>query len=333
MAKKVTVCIPAYNAEKTVGAALESVLSQSYGDLSVLVYDDGSSDGTAEAVEAFSDKRVKLIRGGTNRGGVAARSALIRAVKTGLCMWLDADDRWIRDGFVSEAVKAQRKQGYDMVNFVRIRHVGSGKEPFVEPEEGRFCHRSFSYCGDELFRKFFPTDNHFVFYSKMFKTELLRKSVPDDLLQAGKRYCADDMFFSAMWWFNARSYLHVADNDPFYEYRDDVGVWGSRTGDVSLKRFGELCVLQHAVASSLLGRMSRTRPLSQADLEALTLGVNLPMTARIIGMVRKEIGSEYAGRLAGIWHMAFCRDGTHPFNGIDAICLPQHCAALERMML
>lgn len=332
MAKKVAVCIPAYNAEKTIPAALESVLSQSYGDLSVLVYDDGSVDGTAEAVEKVSDKRVRLIRGGANQGGVAARSALIRSVKTDLCMWLDADDRWIRDDFVSEAVKAQRKQDYDMVSFVRIRHLRKDTEPFVEPKDGCFCHRNFSYCGDELFRKFFPTDNHFIFNSKIFKTELLRKSVPDDLLEAGKRYCTDDVFFSAMWWFNARSYLHVTDNAPFYEYRDDVGIWGSHLHDISLKRFGDLCILQHAAALSLLGRMTSVRPLHQADLEALTLGVNLPMTARMIKMARKEIGCEYADWLAGIWRLAFCRDGMHPFNGIDAICLPQYCAALEKMM-
>lgn len=59
----VTVVIPAYNEERFVGACLDSVCAQAYGALQILVVDGGSSDGTAEVVQARmrDDDRVELL--------------------------------------------------------------------------------------------------------------------------------------------------------------------------------------------------------------------------------------------------------------------------------
>jgi len=64
MSQKVSVVIPAFNAAKTINAALQSVLSQSFTDYEVILVDDGSSDGTAMLVwsmhEQFIEQGVKL---------------------------------------------------------------------------------------------------------------------------------------------------------------------------------------------------------------------------------------------------------------------------------
>ena len=52
----VDVLIPAYNAEKYIGEAIESVLAQDYSPFHIIVVDDGSTDGTAEVVRQFGDK-------------------------------------------------------------------------------------------------------------------------------------------------------------------------------------------------------------------------------------------------------------------------------------
>lgn len=54
----ISVVIPAYNHERFVGEAIESVLDQSCGDLELVVVDDGSTDRTAEVIKGYTDKRL-----------------------------------------------------------------------------------------------------------------------------------------------------------------------------------------------------------------------------------------------------------------------------------
>ena len=52
---KVSVIIPAYNAEKNICRCLDSVFNQTYKRLEILVVDDGSKDNTAKIVETYKD--------------------------------------------------------------------------------------------------------------------------------------------------------------------------------------------------------------------------------------------------------------------------------------
>ena len=328
MKKELTICIPVYNAEKYLQESIESVLNQDFENFTLLCYDDGSSDNSIDVLKSFKDKRIKIIEGKENRGGIYARTQLINAVDSEYCMWLDCDDRFHRTDAFSCAVDSIKSNDYDFVNFIRVNEVSSdGAEKIKEP----VLYGDFSYCGNDLFEKFYPTDNHFIFHGKIFKTELLRKSVPgDDILS--KRFCADDVFFAAMWFFHAKRYLNVASNEPIIDYRVDVGLWGSHLHDVSAKRIGDLCILQYNAFLSLYNRMVHVRPLNKIELGNLIAGTNFPMVARIIGFARKAHGDAYADGLARIWHAAFGADGVHLLNGVNQFAMPDYIRILEAMM-
>ena len=96
--------MPAYNAERYLAAAAESVLRQSFADLELLIVDDGSSDRTLEIARAFagSDARVRVLRQ-PNAGPGPARNTGFRAAGGRLLAFLDSDDEW-DDTFLAEHV-------------------------------------------------------------------------------------------------------------------------------------------------------------------------------------------------------------------------------------
>ena len=56
----VSVCMPAYNAARWIGEAIDSVLAQTYGELELVVSDNASTDDTAAIVRSYDDPRIRL---------------------------------------------------------------------------------------------------------------------------------------------------------------------------------------------------------------------------------------------------------------------------------
>lgn len=91
----VSIVLPAYNREKTIGAAIRSVLRQTYSDFELIVVDDGSQDGTVEAARAVQDSRIRVLALEENRGAGGARNAGIQAARAPWVAFQDSDDEWL----------------------------------------------------------------------------------------------------------------------------------------------------------------------------------------------------------------------------------------------
>jgi glycosyltransferase involved in cell wall biosynthesis len=91
----VSVVVPAFNRAGSIRAAIDSVLRQTWRDFEIVVVDDGSADGTAEAVEAMGCDRLRLIRHAVNRGAAAARNTGIREARGAWIAFQDSDDEWL----------------------------------------------------------------------------------------------------------------------------------------------------------------------------------------------------------------------------------------------
>jgi glycosyltransferase involved in cell wall biosynthesis len=89
----VSVVIPAYNAEAYIGAAVDSVLVQSFRDFELIVVDDGSSDSTASRLGGYGDslRWIRQPNGGVSR----ARNRGVESSRGRLVAFLDADDVWL----------------------------------------------------------------------------------------------------------------------------------------------------------------------------------------------------------------------------------------------
>ena len=89
---KVSVCIPAYQAERYLRAAVESVLAQNYPDLELVVVDNNSSDGTRDILDAVEDDRLRIIRNATTLPVVENFNCAVRQTRGEFVKLVCADD-------------------------------------------------------------------------------------------------------------------------------------------------------------------------------------------------------------------------------------------------
>lgn len=114
----ISIIMPAYHSEKYIPHALESIRSQTYSHWELIVIEDGSSDGTAEIVNGFSQSagghKVLFMRNKTNLGPGPTRNIAIRHASGEYLAFLDTDDLW-KQNHLEVAVNAIKTFDADVV--------------------------------------------------------------------------------------------------------------------------------------------------------------------------------------------------------------------------
>jgi glycosyltransferase involved in cell wall biosynthesis len=109
----ITVIIGAYNAERYLAEAIESVLAQTYRNLELIVVDDGSTDRTGEIAESYGDP-VRCLRQ-ANGGMAASRNRAIPEARGNYLAFLDADDRFPPNKLEQQLAVFEADPGLDIV--------------------------------------------------------------------------------------------------------------------------------------------------------------------------------------------------------------------------
>lgn len=137
MTEKLSVVIPLYNKEDTIARTIDSVLTQSMGEFTLYIIDDGSTDTSCVIVDDYVDDRLVLIRQ-KNQGVSAARNRGIELAESGLIAFLDADDFW-DEGMLVEMLRLRGKYasaGLYAVGYRQIRPDGKYSTLSVDPGRG-----------------------------------------------------------------------------------------------------------------------------------------------------------------------------------------------------
>jgi glycosyltransferase involved in cell wall biosynthesis len=130
----VSVIVTAYNHEQYIADTIQSVLGQTFRDYEVIVVDDGSTDGTAEQVAAFTD-RVRYLRQ-ENQGVAGSRNTGIRAARGQLLTFLDGDDLWEPEKLAEHVAAAgdHPRSGVIVVDGVQFSGAAILHESLFPPE-------------------------------------------------------------------------------------------------------------------------------------------------------------------------------------------------------
>lgn len=97
--KLVSIIMPAYNAEKYISEAIQSVLEQIYKNWELIIVNDGSQDRTLEIIEYYvsMDSRVKVYSFLYNQGACAALNEALKKARGEYICWLSADDKYEKE--------------------------------------------------------------------------------------------------------------------------------------------------------------------------------------------------------------------------------------------
>ena len=136
---RITVAMPAHNAAPYISEAVDSILGQTCRDFELLVVDDGSTDDTARRVETYADRRIRLIRLGSNQGRAAARNAALEEARGAYLAWMDADDIAMPRRLEKQAAFLEAHPDVDVCGgWLQYFHQSEALERFpATPEEVR----------------------------------------------------------------------------------------------------------------------------------------------------------------------------------------------------
>lgn len=90
----ISIAMPAYNAEITIGYAIESVLCQTYKNFELIICNDASTDSTLNIISTIADIRLKIINNNKNMGEGHTRDHAISYATGQWITFIDADDAW-----------------------------------------------------------------------------------------------------------------------------------------------------------------------------------------------------------------------------------------------
>lgn len=161
--KKVSVIINFHNAEKFLDQSITSVLSQSYKNFELILWDNCSNDKSKEICNRFKDRRIKYFYKSKKTTLYKARNLAIKATKGDLIAFLDSDDWWHRN-YLSSRQKFFNKKKYD--------YFYCNSNIVLEEKKNIFLYKKFNLPNgkilDELAKDYFIIISGVIFRKKIF---------------------------------------------------------------------------------------------------------------------------------------------------------------------
>ena len=170
MAPTVSIIVPVYNAEKTIGRCIDSILGQQYTDFELLLVDDGSKDGSGAICDSYAlaDSRVQVIHK-ENTGVSDTRNIGISRAAGVYLQFLDSDD-WITPDATKLLVEAAGEHNCDLVISDFYRVVGERVSRKGDIDEDRVLTRE-EYAAHMMEQ---PADFYYgVLWNKLYRRDIV----------------------------------------------------------------------------------------------------------------------------------------------------------------
>lgn len=203
---KVSVVITAYNVEKYIKKAINSVLNQTYKNIEIIVVEDCSTDNTLKIIKDLQKTDttfpINLVQHKENVGAGLSRRDGIKASIGDFIMLLDADD-WLNEDYIEHLVDKQKETDADIVG---------GGITYCYEDTDKFETNTFGTTVSEGFQKFMDyNDGKVVFLNN----KIVRSTMYDTVEYCDRRYVEDTPVIMKLL-YNANKVAYI--NEAGYNY-------------------------------------------------------------------------------------------------------------------
>lgn len=232
----VSVIVPIYNVENYLQKCIESVLSQSYQNLELILVNDGSPDNSESIIKHYASLDCRVIPINQSNGGVSsARNKGIKISKGKYILFLDADD-YYSNNFVEKMVKCAENNKCDLVSCSFIA-FGIDKVPKVKQIKSKILSNIEAISLSLGYNSF----NGYV-WNKLFKRSIIEKN---SLKFENNKSACEDLLFLGKYLNHCKSVFVM--EDRLYNYRqNNIGANRSRYSE---KGIFDLSLLQSIYVS------------------------------------------------------------------------------------
>ena len=220
----VSILLPVYNTALFLPQCLDSVLSQTYRNIQVVLVDDGSRDNSLEICQQYAskDSRVEVYHQ-ENQGVAVARNTLLSKVRGDYFLFVDSDD-WIEPDMVGYLVSRATYYNSNIVTCSEVKESSRSFEPINEE----------LWDQDKLIKEFL---RHIVFsgalWNKLIQTSLLEKTC----FEIGIWYGEDALF---VWQIIKKVQTICVTDKQLYNYRENRSGISAREWTPEIKGSGHL---------------------------------------------------------------------------------------------
>ncbi len=181
----VSICIPTYNSSIFLQHTLNSVLSQSYKNLEVILCDDASTDNTIEIIESYQDYRIKLFRNPKNLGVAENWNRCISLANGDFIKMMGADDILYPD-CIKEQTAIFQKDIHQKISLV------ISSRDIISPENKIIMNRKFPFFTGKISSK------RAIRMNFWFGTNVVGEPVSglfrSDFVKNGGKYSSDNLY-------------------------------------------------------------------------------------------------------------------------------------------
>ena len=215
MNNMVSVIIPVYDREYSIGKCIDSVIGQTYKDLEIILIDDGSADKTGSLCDEYAQKdgRVQVIHQ-ANLGVAEARNNGLKKAKGDFVTFLDSDD-YIAPSFIEQLLEAVLRDGsvMSLCNYYEMYDGDRSEKKFFKGSEIS----TGAYIDDMLYGR----TQGGLCWGKMYPAGLIKTYFEN------YKYC-EDVCFVFHYLIDNPGRISIVSSPLYYYYRHKNGITGTK---------------------------------------------------------------------------------------------------------
>lgn len=296
MKPTISIIIPVYNMELYIGRCLDSLLSQSFEDLEIIVVNDGSNDSSGNLIDHYAEIDHRVVPVHKKNGGVSsARNEGLRKAKGAYIGFVDPDD-WVDSTMYEVLHHTAVHENADIVMCTYLREFGTHTSEKKFPAPDRVVYRHDEVQSKMLRRLIGPIAEELAMpdyldawgtvWSKLYRASLIKENglqfVDLDLIGSN-----EDTLFNIHAFHKADSFVFL--NRPFYHYwRSNSASITSTYNPLLESKFENLYDTMHAfIEDNQLSVEYLSALKNRICLNTLGLGLNLISKGNSVSTLHK----------------------------------------------